>query len=51
MEIIYNFFRFIIFHKWNKLTIEHINFLNKSGYNPNGLNLKLFNYIKKINKL
>jgi len=49
--MIRDLFQYILFHRWNKVSQEQIEFVNKSGFNPSGLHLKIFNYIKKINNL
>jgi len=40
-----DFFKYIVFHKWNKLSEEQISFLEKSGINNN----LVWKIIKKLN--
>jgi hypothetical protein len=49
--MIKDFIRFVLFHRWNKIDKSHIRFAELSEFKPKGLHLKIYNYIKKINKL
>ncbi len=49
--MIIDFIRFVILHRWNKIDESHVMFFQLSEFKPKGLHLKLYNYIKKINKI
>lgn len=46
-----DFIRFVLLYRWNKIDGTHIKFAKLSGFNPKGLHLKVYNYIKKINNI
>jgi hypothetical protein len=46
--MIKDFIRFVILHRWNKIDESYIRFAELSEFNPKGLHLRLYNYIKKL---
>ena len=50
-NIVKDFLRFVVLYRWNKIDESSVTFAELSDFNPKGLHLKLYNYIKKINKL
>lgn len=49
--MIKDFIRFVILHRCNKIDESFVRFSELSEFKPKGLHLKLYNYIKKINKI